>query len=114
MDPRHLGMVRVTGELLLSAFFVTCAKDRWYQVEKGVPPDAKFVRMSIDESNGRSDLCVVYEHDSFPLVQPGHPIPTIDPWFSSLHVTIEDVQRWSLRDLQERNALDRAHIVGRA
>lgn len=103
MEGRRLGYVRITGELVQEMFLTTHRPDQWYQVGGGIPADAKFIRMSIDESQGRSDLLLVYEHESFPLVRnyPGWEIPALpSPQFSSVHVTAEEVQEMAIAKLR--------------
>jgi hypothetical protein len=84
MCQRRLSALRVTGELLQD-MFRTSPSDQWFRIENGVPQDARFVRMDMDTSGGRSDLIAVYEHESFPPYTPGSRVPCmITPALSAI------------------------------
>ena len=88
---RRLACIRITGELMQSMFFTESRPDQWFQVQQGIPADAKFVRWYIEEE--RNELRMVYEHESFERTYPGQTVPYIDrPILRACHVTIEEVE----------------------
>jgi len=90
-EGRHLACIRINGELMQQMFFTAGRPDKWYQVQEGIPPDAKFVRWYISEE--MNELRMVYEHESFPLVRPGIQIPFLrEPMLAGCTITIEEVE----------------------
>lgn len=93
MNEQNRAYLRVTGELLQGMFFTKSKPDTWWQVQYGIPEDAKFIRMSIDESFGRSDMILVYEHESFPKSRPGQPLPELPSViYQNINITLEEAQ----------------------
>lgn len=76
-DPpaRHLMAVPVTVELLME--MVREGYRGGAECTSGIPADAVLVSSSIKtEANGAQAAHLIFEHESFPLVEPGTEIPT--------------------------------------
>ena len=102
-EPRHLAYLRVSGEELQD--MMTARPDNhWYRVQLGIPEDAKFVRMAIDESEGRNELLLVFEHPSFLTSRnySGWTLPALShPMFESCIVSKDELERIALERLKD-------------
>lgn len=90
---QNLAMLRVSGELLRDGLFRDSPPGQWFRTAAGVPPDAEFVRMWVDEVY--NDLRLVYRHPSFPKVRPGQVVRAIDPpMHSCIHLAnvLDDIE----------------------
>lgn len=86
MEGLRLGAVRVSAELMYDIFRAS-EPGHWFRVERGLPPDAEYVRSYYDDE--RNQFVFVYAHPSFPLTRPGELVRFLDPpQISALHLTL--------------------------
>lgn len=87
-DSRRLAAIRVSGEYLRDGFFRNTPAGESFRITNGIPDDAKFVRMWIDEQ--RNQLVCVYEHESFKLTTPGEMVWDAEmPMVTTMHPPID-------------------------
>ncbi len=84
MESRRLAAVSVSVELwceiIREGWEIPTDKQKRIKCTSGVPVDAVFQR--VEYNLARNELQLVFEHDTFALVEPGDPLPI-------LSVTIE-------------------------
>ncbi len=67
--------IRIAGDIAARLFLEGATHAA--RIEKGLPAGARYVRC-FDESPARGTFDLVFEHESFPGVVSGDPIPCLD------------------------------------